>query len=114
MSFICLPQDFDAKTGRPLAFQIAMNEEGVLTPVGFMRGSRELPVDLARLSENFAAMLNGNKPLYRLGEDYQMFYEKHDGGMNLRFRKSQEDGVSEVGALFTLLPGIEMDIDDAH
>ena len=114
MSFICLPHDFDARTGECKSFQIAVNDGGDITPVGYLRGCQGLPVDLARLSENFAAMLNGNNPLYRMGSGHQMFYEQHDGGMNLRFRKKDDGSVSEIGALFTLSPGIEMEFEDAH
>ncbi len=109
MSYICLPHDFDAQTGECKSFQIALSDGGDLTPVGYLRGCEGLPVDLGRLSENFAAVLNGNNPLYRLGPDHQMFYEPYPGGMNLRFRKKDGGGISEVGVMFTLSPGAEMD-----
>lgn len=82
-----------------------------MIPVGFLRGGLSLPVDLEKLSQNLASMLNGNGPLHRIGRTHQMYYERHAEGLNFRFRVPQ-NGVSETAAMFTLLPGIELDFED--
>lgn len=108
MSYICLPHDFDERTGECKSFQIVINDGGDLTPVGYLRGP-ESPVELARFSDNVVSALNNNKPLYRLGPDHQMFYEPYEGGANFRFR-SRDGGVSETGVMLTFTPGRDIAI----
>jgi hypothetical protein len=114
MSFVSLPHDFDAHTGECRGYQIALQDQGDLTPIGFLRGDRDLPCDLRKLAENFASVLNGNDPLYTDIRNHDMYYERYSGGINFRFKKPNEEGVSEVGAMFTLLPGVELDYDEAR
>lgn len=111
MSFVALPHDFDVKTGECRGYQIAMQEDGSdLMPIGFLRGDKNLPVDLGKLSENFAAMLNDRDPMHMIGQTHDMYFERFPEGMSLRFRK--DEGVSEAGAMFTLLPGFTLKFEE--
>ncbi|MBU6234208.1 MAG: hypothetical protein KGQ41_00035 [Alphaproteobacteria bacterium] len=112
MSFVSLPHDFDVRTGACRGYQIAVQQDGELLPIGFMRGDADLPCDLRKLAENFASILNGHEPLYQENGTHEMFFERHSGGLNFRFKKPDEDGVTEVGAMFTLLPGMELEYSD--
>jgi hypothetical protein len=112
MSFISVPHDFDPKTAECRGYRIEKQEGGEITPVGFLRGGADLPCDLRKLTENFIAILNGNALIYRDAYQHDMFYERHAGGLNFRFKKPDEAGVSQVGAMFTLLPGVELEFDD--
>lgn len=112
MSFISLPHDFDVQTGACRGYQIALQQEGELLPVGFLRGDRDLPCDLRKLAEDFTSILNGGKPLYKESCTHEMFFERHAGGINFRFKKPHEEGVSQTGAMFTILPGVELEYDE--
>jgi hypothetical protein len=112
MSFVSMPHDFDVRTGECRGYQIAMQQDGEMLPVGFLRGGSDLPCDLRKLAENFASILNGHEPLYRDGKTHEMYFERHSGGLNFRFKNPKEDGISEVGAMFTILPGVELKYDD--
>lgn len=112
MSFISLPYEFDPESGACRSFQIALHADGEIVPVGFLRRQDSLPVDLQKLSENMAAMLNGHAPLHQIGDTHAMYYERHAAGMNFRFRESRIGGVSILGAMFTSLPGIELEFED--
>ena len=85
-----------------------------MLPVGLMRGSSHLPVDLAKLSHNLASMLNNNGPLHHIEATHEMYFERHAEGLNFRFRDHDAGGTSEVGAMFTLLPGVTMDFADVR
>ena len=113
MSVISMPFDFDTASGVCKGYQIIDMTSGIAEPVGIMRGGEHLPIDLRKLSENFAAMLNGHEPLHYMKSDYRMFFERHSEGFNFRFRNAALGGVSEVGALFTLMPGVTMEIGNA-
>jgi hypothetical protein len=112
MSFISVPHDFDPKTGDCRGYQIAKQVDGEITPIGFLRGGADLPCDLRKLTENFVAILNNHELIYKDAHQHDMFYERHAGGINFRFKKPQDTGVSEIGAMFTVLPGVELEFDD--
>ena len=114
MSVISMPFEFDAASGVCKGYQIIDMASGIAEPVGIMRGGEHLPIDLEKLSQNFAAMLNGHGPLHSFDSDYKMYFERHSEGINFRFRNAAKGGVSEVGALFTLMPGVKMEIGNAR
>lgn len=115
MAFIAIPASQNQSSPTPSAYQIGQMGENGFEPIGMMNFEPSLPIDGSKLAQNFAALLNGNNPIYHFGEDYQMFYEQHSSGMTFRFRPKHADGgVSEVGALVILYSGIEMEFTDAN
>lgn len=111
MSVVAMPYEFDPASGACKGVQIM--DMGTDEIIGVMRATSALPIDLEMLSQNFAAMLNGHAPLHQMRSEFQMFFEQHSEGFNFRFRHAVRGGVSEVGALFTLMPGVEMEIGNA-
>lgn len=112
MSYVSLPNDFDANTGECRGYQIAKQRDGELLPIGFLRGGADLPCDLRKLAENFASILNGKDPIYKDGRSHDMYFERHAEGLSFRFKDPRVEGVSHACALFTCLSGIELEFDD--
>ena len=112
MSYVSLPNDFDAHTGECRGYQIAMQRDGELLPIGFLRGAAGLPCDLRKLAENFASILNGQDPIYKDGGSHDMYFERHAEGLSFRFKDPKAEGLSQPYALFTSLSGIELEYDD--
>lgn len=85
MTYIALPETHDPKSGKTISYAIMKQEDGLNTPVTFLR-EQDCPVPLQQLAENLASILNGNEPLHKIDSDHQIYYEQIDSGFHLRFK----------------------------
>lgn len=107
MCYIALPDRFSSDGNKALSFIIAEMDSNGQQPVGMMI-DYDCPINLQKLAENFVSVLNGKDPLHMIKSDFEMYYEPHINGFNMRFRDKNDGGVTRIGASFVKQSDVEM------